>query len=176
MEVMIAGTDPRLIVLVACAACTLVTYVVVKLHNRNRISHRVAELEIRFDSEWTLALIAEPGRKYNLGFEFHIEHPGAEDDFGLVADYACLAGDGPQTVEKAGIGNLSQSDQCRRIMSSYNVSLTSIAGWSKYRATVVICTAGPFSDRTEIKAIGKVIASPGVELKRGLIFFSRQGW
>lgn len=159
-------------VLITVAAFMAVSFLLVKLFIRKKIGHRRAEQEIRLNSEWTIALIAEPKKKYNLCLEFQIEHPGGEDHFGIMADYSCCANNEPLVVEKACIGNLISSDNCRKIMSSYNVSLTSIGGFSKYRATVVLCSGGPFSNGVEVKATGKITALPGIELKRGVLFFS----
>lgn len=170
---MILEADYVAPVMAALIAFMAVSFLIVKLIVRKRIGHRTVEQDVRLDSEWTLALIAEPERKYNLCFQFQIQHPGGEDHFGMIVDYTCSANNEPLVAERAGIGNLIHANQARKVMSSYNVSLTSVGGWSKYRATVVLCSAGPFSNGMEIKATGKITAAPEVELTRGLLFFSR---
>jgi hypothetical protein len=120
-------------------------------------------------------MISEPGRKYNLCFVFSIEHPGGEDNYGLIVDYSCYEGNGPVFTEKAGIGYLVPQEDVRRIGSQYNASLTSVGGWTRYRASVVLCTIGPTDGRTEIKATGRLASSQGLELKKGEMFFSQTG-
>ena len=168
-------TEQVVLLLIVLAALMAAFYIFVRLLIRRKIGHRVAELEVHENSEWTLALMAEPDRKYNLCFEFKIRHSGGEDHFGLLVDYVCSTGDEDSVAEKAGIGNLITSDAVRKIVTAYNVSLTSIGGRSKYRAKVIICSVGPFSNRREIAARGSVSGSSETELDTGKIFFSRQG-
>ena len=161
-----------LLILVASVAIMGITSLVVNLLIRRRIGRRAVETEISTRSEWSLGAVAEPGRRYNLCLKFTIEHHGGEDNYGLVVDYSCHAGGKILVSERAGIGDEIPPERDRNISTQYNTDLTAIGGWSKYRATIVLCSAGPFEERCEMRATGMTDISQKASLKKGLIFFS----
>lgn len=139
---------------------------------RRRIGTRVVETDVNTNSVWSLGTVAEPGRKYNLCFKFRIEYPGGDEDYQLVADYECQAGMDIKVRERAGVGNLTSLEINRLINTQYNCDLTAVLGWNKYRATVVLCSVGPFDEMYEIRASGRITAAPETVLKKGEIFLS----
>ena len=139
---------------------------------RRRIGAPVVATEVNTDSRWSLGTVAEPGRKYSLCFRFRIEYPGGDEDYQLVADYECQAGTDIPFRERAGVGNLSALATGRLIRTQYNCDLTAVLGWNRYRATVVLCSVGPFDEMRDIRASGRIAASPETLLKKGEIFFS----
>jgi hypothetical protein len=160
------------LVLIATLALMGIVSLVVVLLIRRRIGRRIVEAEVNTDSEWSLGTVTEPGRKYNLCLKFRIEYPGGDESYGLVADYRFHAGSEVLITERAGIGDLISPDTDRRIGTQYNCDLTSVMGWNKYRATIVLCSVGPFDERFEISAAGRVVTSPKTSLKKCVIFIS----
>lgn len=148
-------------------AALLVHYLI-----RRRIGTRIVETEVNTDSRWTFGTVAEPGKRYNLCFKYMIEYPGGDEDYQLVADYECQAGKDTLVRERAGVGSLSTLDSGRLIRTQYNCDLTAVLGWNKYRATVVLCSIGPFDEMCELRASGRIEASPKTLLKKGEIFLS----
>lgn len=168
---MITEENTLLIIIATLVFMGLMTFLVLLLAQR-KTGRPVAEREVHTDAEWSLGTVASPGRKYNLCLKFQIEYPGGEDDYQLVADYECLSGKHIPFKERAGIGCLSTYDTDRLVMSQYNCDLTSAGGHSKYKATVVLCSVGPFDEPCEIRAYGRIIASPETTLTKGKVFLS----
>ena len=168
---MITEENTLFIIIATLIFMGLMTFLVLFLI-RKKIGHPVAEREVNTDSEWTLGTVTRPGRRYNLCFQFQIEYPGGEDDYQLIADYECLSGKHILLSERAGIGYLSSLGIDRLIMAQHNCSLTSVGGRSKYKATVVLCSVGPFDEAYEIRASGRIIAAPETMLKKGRIFLA----
>ena len=172
---MLTIIDPPILILAIVFVSMVVTFALVRIHIHAKTGRRVAEVEVHPGSEWSLAFITEPGRKYNLCLSFRIEHPGGEDDFGLIADYTCIMSGRTVISEKAAIGHTVPPEQVRRIGTQYNVSLTSVGGWTRYRATVVLCGTDQAEERAEIRASGRLTASSGVEIEKAVVFFSGAG-
>lgn len=168
---MITEENTLLIIAVTLVFMVITTFLVLFLIRR-RIGTRVVETEVNTNSQWSLGTVAEPGKKYNLCFKFKIEYPGGDDDYQLVADYMCQAGMDVLVNEKAGVGNLSSLETNRLINTQYNCDLTAILGWNKYRATIVLCSVGPFDEMCEIRTSGRIAASHETLLKKGEIFLS----
>ena len=168
---MITEDNTLLVIALTLVFMGILTFSVLSLIRR-KIGTRVVETEVNTSSRWSLGTVAEPGRKYNLCFEFRIEYPGGDDDYQLVADYECQAGNDILIREKAGIGYLSSLEKSSQINSQYNCNLTAVLGWNKYKATVILCSMGPFDEMCEVRASGRIAASPETLLKKGEIFFS----
>jgi len=168
---MITEENTLLFIALALIFMGIMTFLVLFLIRR-RIGTRAVDTYVNTDSVWSLGTVAEPGRKYNLCFSFRIEYPGGEDNYQLVADYECRAGANIQVRERAGVGNLTSLEIDRLVTTQYNCDLTAVLGWNKYRATVILCSVGPFDEMCEIQASGRIAASPETLLKKGEIFFS----
>lgn len=148
---------------------------IIALFLRRKLSRRVDESEISPGSRWSLGAVVEPGMKCNLCLEFKIQYYGGEDDYGIAVEYDLRAGGELLSSERAGVGNVTPPESDRRIGTQYRTSLTAVLGKNSYRATVVVCSIGPFEQRREINATGTVHTAAGTLLQKGIVFLSVEG-
>ncbi len=169
---MISG---ELAVYVAVIGASVICLTVILIINMKR---PIVSLDVRPDSEWRLALVTRPGRKYKLCHRFHIQFDGSEEEFGLVADYTMTAGGETLIRERAGVGSVQPPYRDRFItlqkMVSYGTNSLKEAeyGHSMHKATIVLATVGPFDQRTELIAGGKIMLNPGTRMASGKVYFA----
>lgn len=160
----------ELIVLILIAATMVPTMIFVMLSLR-KVSRPLALIEAREGSEWRLGLVARQDRKYRLCVRYEVTFHGAEDDFGLVADYRCATPQG-EVSERAGVGHVVPPERDRYVGTSYKNSYSSTLGSCRQKATFVLATLGPFQHPAELTATGTVQVSAGTNLVRAEVFFS----
>lgn len=168
---MISGEQAVFVTVIGSSVICLAVILIINLRRP------LASLDVRPDSEWRLALVTRPGRKYKLCQRFHVQFDGSEEEFGLVADYTVTAAGEILVRERAGVGNVQPPVRDRLItlqkMVSYGTNSLKDAeyGHSMHKATIVLTTVGPFDHRVELMASGKTMVNPGTRMASGRVFF-----
>lgn len=152
-------------------AATMVPTLVFVLLSLRKVSRRLASVEAAEGQEWRLGVMAPQNRRLRLCVRYEVKYQGAEDDFGLVADYRCLTPQG-EVRERAGVGHVTPPERDRFVGTSYSNSYSSVLGSSNQKATFILATLGPFPYSAELEATGTVHVSQGTTLVRAEVYFS----
>lgn len=166
--------DPEMVVLVFILVTFGAAVVVAAVLQRVKVGRKETSVQVREGSEWGLGFVARRGRRYGLCLSYDVRYSGAEDDYGLTAEYVCTGGGAELVRERAHAGDLPPQEGSRPIRVFYRCSHTSVLGECRSRATVILCTAGPFQVDTEVHSSGRLTCAGGTRLEFSEVYFSRQ--
>lgn len=166
--------DPELVVLAFILATFIPAVAVAFFMQRRRVGSKETSVIVRDGSEWGLGFVARRGRRYGLCLFYDVRYPGSEDDYGLTAEYVCTAGGVELVSERAHAGDLAPQEDSKPIRTFYRCSHSAVFGNCRSRATVILCTAGPFRSDMEVHCSGELNCAEGTVLEAAEIYFSRR--